>query len=97
MIKLADRIRYPTKYANTLLIVCTICDVSVLQYALQLNPEDWGASALHVSTPEPDDYLHTPDPKRDLKSDKGGHIFTVRGIANLGCLFLLVVLMLMLL
>ncbi|KAG1853190.1 glycoside hydrolase family 16 protein [Suillus subalutaceus] len=48
------------------------------------------------STPEPDDYLHTPDPKRDLKSDKGGHIFTARGIANLGCLFLLVVLMLML-
>ncbi|KIK44112.1 glycoside hydrolase family 16 protein [Suillus luteus UH-Slu-Lm8-n1] len=49
-----------------------------------------------MNTPEPDDYLHTPDPKRDLKSDKGGHIFTARGIANLGCLFLLVVLMLML-
>ncbi|KAG1751980.1 glycoside hydrolase family 16 protein [Suillus occidentalis] len=69
---------------------------STHEYALQLNLEDWGASALHVNTPEPDDYLHTPDPKRDLKSDKGGHIFTARGIANLGCLFLLVVLMLML-
>ncbi|KAG1731015.1 glycoside hydrolase family 16 protein [Suillus lakei] len=76
-------------------IIYAICDVC-LQYALQLNPEDWSASALHVGTPEPDDYLHTPDPKRDLKSDKGGHIFTARGIANLGCLFLLVVLMLML-
>ncbi|KAG1816789.1 glycoside hydrolase family 16 protein [Suillus subaureus] len=66
------------------------------KYSLQLNPEDWGTSALHVGTPEPDDYLHTPDPKRDLKSDKGGHIFTARGIANLGCLFLLVASMLML-
>ncbi|KAG1767378.1 glycoside hydrolase family 16 protein [Suillus placidus] len=69
---------------------------STYEYALRLNPEDWGASALHVGTPEPDDYLHTPDPKRDLKSDKGGHIFTARGIANLGCLFLLVALMIML-
>lgn len=42
-----------------------------------------------MGTPEPDDYLHNPDPKRDLKSDKGGHIFTCRGIANLGCLFVL--------
>ncbi|KAL4078027.1 glycoside hydrolase family 16 protein [Scleroderma citrinum] len=42
-----------------------------------------------MGTPEPDDYLHNPDPKRDLKSDKGGHIFTARGIANLGCLFIL--------
>lgn len=38
---------------------------------------------------EPDDYLHNPDPTRDLKSDRGGHIFTSRGIANLGCLFIL--------
>ncbi|KAJ8592056.1 glycoside hydrolase family 16 protein [Rhizopogon salebrosus TDB-379] len=66
------------------------------KYSLKPNPEDWGASALRVGTPEPDDYLHNPDPKRDLKSDKGGHIFTSRGIANLGCLFLLVMIMLML-
>ncbi|KAG0699610.1 glycoside hydrolase family 16 protein [Suillus ampliporus] len=64
--------------------------MSIPQYALNLNPEDWGATALHVGTPEPDDYLHNPDPKRDLKNDKGGHIFTARGIANLGCLLLLV-------
>ena len=68
-----------------------------LQYSLKPNPEDWGASALLVNTPEPDDDLHNPDPRRDLKSDKGGHIFTARGIANLGCLLLLVLLMLVLL
>ncbi|KAG1750408.1 uncharacterized protein EDB91DRAFT_1243986 [Suillus paluster] len=45
------------------------------KYSLNINPEDWGASALNAGTPEPDDYLHNPDPKRDLKNDKG-HIFT---------------------
>ncbi|KAH7906855.1 glycoside hydrolase family 16 protein [Hygrophoropsis aurantiaca] len=50
-----------------------------------------------MGTAEPDDYLHNPDPKRDLKNDKGGHIFTSRGIANLGCLFLLCALCVMLL
>lgn len=39
---------------------------------------------------EPDDYLHNPDPIRDLKIDKGGSILTGRGVANLGCLFVLV-------
>lgn len=72
-------------------------DDVLLQYSLKPNPEDWGASALRVGSPEPDDYLHNPDPKRDLKSDKGGHIFTPRGIANLGCLFILVMIMVMLL
>jgi hypothetical protein len=38
---------------------------------------------------EPDDYLHNPDPKRDRHYDAGGHIFTARGIANLGCLLIL--------
>jgi beta-glucan synthesis-associated protein KRE6 len=37
---------------------------------------------------EPDDYLHNPDPTRDLKNDRGGPIFTGRGILNLGCLFI---------
>ncbi|KAG6335081.1 hypothetical protein ID866_4009 [Astraeus odoratus] len=71
----------PSPYANSL------SD----QYSLKPNPQDWGAHALNMGTAEPDDYLHNPDPKRDLKSDKGGHIFTARGIANLGCLLLLVV------
>jgi len=59
------------------------------QYSLNPNPADWGAAALTIGTPEPDDYLHNPDPKRDLKCDQGGTICTSRGIANLGCLFLL--------
>ncbi|KAI6009785.1 hypothetical protein BKA83DRAFT_4070202, partial [Pisolithus microcarpus] len=54
------------------------------QYALKPNPAEWGSAALTMSTPEPDDDLHNPDPRRDLKNDRGGHIFTARGIANLG-------------
>lgn len=46
---------------------------------------------------EPDDHLHNPDPKRDRHHDAGGHIFTARGIANLGCLLILGTGMLMLL
>jgi hypothetical protein len=46
---------------------------------------------------EADDHLHNPDPKRDRHYDAGGHIFTARGIANLGCLFILGAGMLMLL
>ncbi|KAF9525037.1 beta-glucan synthesis-associated protein KRE6 [Crepidotus variabilis] len=38
---------------------------------------------------EPDDFLHNPDPRRDRKNDHGGSIFTVRGLANLGCLSIL--------
>jgi len=50
-----------------------------------------------MNIPEPDDYLHNPDPKRDRHYDAGGHIFTARGIANLGCLFILGSALLMLL
>ncbi|KAI0269100.1 glycoside hydrolase family 16 protein [Russula aff. rugulosa BPL654] len=45
---------------------------------------------------EPDDHLHNPDPKRDRHYDAGGSIFTARGIANLGCLLILVTGMLLL-
>ena len=50
-----------------------------------------------MNVPEPDDHLHNPDPKRDRHYDSGGHIFTPRGIANLGCLFILAAGMMMLL
>jgi Beta-glucan synthesis-associated protein SKN1/KRE6/Sbg1 len=50
-----------------------------------------------MNVPEPDDVLHNPDPKRDRHYDNGGHIFTSRGIANLGCLFVLLAGMMMLL
>jgi hypothetical protein len=46
---------------------------------------------------EPDDHLHNPDPKRDRHYDAGGHIFTARGIANLGFLLFLAAGILMLL
>lgn len=44
---------------------------------------------MSVNQQEPDDYLHNPDPKRDRKNDKGGTIFTARGLMNLGCLLFL--------
>lgn len=44
---------------------------------------------MSVDQPENDDFLHNPDPRRDYKSDKGGHIFTSRGLANLGCLLIM--------
>jgi hypothetical protein len=50
-----------------------------------------------MNVQEPDDILHNPDPKRDRHHDAGGHIFTLRGIANLGCLAVLFGGMLMLL
>lgn len=46
---------------------------------------------LLMSNPEPDDFLHNPDPRRDRKNDSGGSIFTFRGLANLGCLILLAI------
>ncbi|KAG8215428.1 glycoside hydrolase family 16 protein [Butyriboletus roseoflavus] len=61
------------------------------KYSLKPNPADWGATALTIETPEQDDYLHNPDPKRDVKSDQGGTICTSRGLANLGCLLVLAV------
>lgn len=65
------------------LIVCS-------QFSLSPDPSAWGGD-LSLSHAEPDDYLHNPDPKRDRASDDGGHIFTARGLANLGCLVFLAV------
>ncbi|KAI0735052.1 glycoside hydrolase family 16 protein [Earliella scabrosa] len=58
------------------------------KYSLSPDPASWGAN-LGIDHPENDDYLHNPDPRRDRNSDKGGNIFTMRGLANLGCLFVL--------
>ncbi|KAF8200344.1 beta-glucan synthesis-associated protein-domain-containing protein [Pholiota molesta] len=58
------------------------------QYALSPSPLSWGMP-VDINTREPDDNLHTPDPIRDRKVDKGGSIFTARGVANLGCLFII--------
>ncbi|KAH9950443.1 beta-glucan synthesis-associated [Amylocystis lapponica] len=58
------------------------------KFSLSPDPASWGAD-LSPDYREQDDELHNPDPRRDRKSDKGGHIFTGRGLVNLGCLFIL--------
>ncbi|KAI5120828.1 hypothetical protein M0805_007016 [Coniferiporia weirii] len=65
-------------------VVSSISD----KFSLSPDPSSWGAE-IEPSFVEPDDFLHNPDPRRDRKMDQGGSIFTVRGIANLGCLFVL--------
>jgi len=58
------------------------------QFSLSPDPSSWGAD-IRPGHPEPDDYLHNPDPRRDRKNDTGGNVFTCRGLTNLGCLILL--------
>ncbi|THH13367.1 hypothetical protein EW146_g6836 [Bondarzewia mesenterica] len=58
------------------------------KFSLPADPAFWGGN-LRFNDPEPDDHIHNPDPRRDRKNDKGGTIFTCRGIANLSCLFIL--------
>ncbi|TFK37537.1 glycoside hydrolase family 16 protein [Crucibulum laeve] len=65
------------------------------KYSLSPSPASWGMP-LHMNIREEDDDLHNPDPRRDRQNDRGGHIFTPRGLANLGCVALLVGGMLML-
>ncbi|KDR65838.1 hypothetical protein GALMADRAFT_260035 [Galerina marginata CBS 339.88] len=58
------------------------------KYSLTPSPKAWGLP-IDIHTREPDDALHNPDPLRDRRVDKGGHIFTARGLGNLGCLFII--------
>lgn len=60
------------------------------KFSLSPDPQSWGAD-LSPNHPEPDDFLHNPDPRRDRKSDRGGSVLTYRGLANLGCLVFLAV------
>ena len=53
------------------------------QFSLSADPSNWS-----VDKPEADDDLHRPDPRRDILNDSGS-MFTLRGLANLGCLALL--------
>ncbi|KAG9006630.1 hypothetical protein FRB94_000556 [Tulasnella sp. JGI-2019a] len=57
--------------------------------ALSADPESW---EINPGTPgfSSDDWLHNPDPRRDRKNDRGATIFSRRGIANLGCLSILI-------
>lgn len=56
------------------------------KFSLAADPATWGAE---LEQQDPDDHLHTPDPKRDMRVDNGGTIFTCRGFANLGFLLFL--------
>ncbi|TFK27264.1 concanavalin A-like lectin/glucanase, partial [Coprinopsis marcescibilis] len=65
------------------------------KYSLPPAPQSWGLP-LTMDHIEADDGLHNPDPSRDRKNDGGGHIFTARGLANLGCIASLVLAIVML-
>ncbi|KAK7444002.1 hypothetical protein VKT23_015399 [Stygiomarasmius scandens] len=58
------------------------------KFSLTADPSTWGLT-VYPDTPEPDDFLHDPDPKRDRRNDNGGTIFTMRSLSNLGCLAIL--------
>ncbi|KAF9078818.1 beta-glucan synthesis-associated [Rhodocollybia butyracea] len=60
------------------------------KFSLSPDPHDWGA-AVGYNVREPDDFLHNPDPKRDRIHDNGGSFLTARGLANLGCITILLV------
>ncbi|KAI0695135.1 beta-glucan synthesis-associated [Cytidiella melzeri] len=59
------------------------------KFSLSPNPNEWGAN-LSVDHRENDDFIHNPDPRRDHQNDQNGNVFTARGVANLGCLTLLI-------
>jgi hypothetical protein len=60
-----------------------------MQYSLSPDPRQWGAN-LSFDVVEEDDDLHRPD--KDLKLlNSGGGVFSPRGLANLGCVLLLLV------
>ncbi|KAH9982345.1 beta-glucan synthesis-associated [Lactifluus volemus] len=76
---------YPSTAASRSTLLPSISD----KFSLSPDPASWG-SDLSPNNTEPDDYLHNPDPRRDREYDRGGNIFTCRGLSNLGCLALLI-------
>ncbi|TFY53794.1 hypothetical protein EVG20_g9969 [Dentipellis fragilis] len=48
-----------------------------------------GAQTCAPTSPSRTTGCTSPDPRRDKRVDRGGTIFTGRGIANLGCLLVL--------
>ncbi|KAK7064355.1 glycoside hydrolase family 16 protein [Favolaschia claudopus] len=58
------------------------------KFSLSPDPALWGTD-ISPNHPEPDDALHAVDPRRDRTIDRGGSVFTGRGILNLGCLLVL--------
>ncbi|TFK62962.1 glucosidase [Pluteus cervinus] len=63
------------------------------KYSLSPSPSSWG-TPLYMHHHEPDDAIHNPGPLNETRG--GGGYFSARGLANLGCLFIFVVGVLML-
>ncbi|KAG6844560.1 hypothetical protein H0H87_005902 [Tephrocybe sp. NHM501043] len=58
-------------------------------YSLSPDPRQWG-SDLSVNLVEPDDEIHNPARGFNATSiERGGSIFSARGLMNFGCLFIL--------
>jgi len=59
------------------------------KYSLSADPATWGSN-LYPNVPEPDDALHSPDARKGkYREHSSGSMLTRRGMANLGCLALL--------
>ena len=59
------------------------------KYAISPDPSFWKEYGTY-DVEDPDDSLHEPEREGRGRSRRG-HLFTTRGLANIGCLFILVV------
>lgn len=57
------------------------------KFSLSPDPQQWG-SDLSPDLVEPDDDIHTPKERSD-EVEIGGHVISIRGVTNLGCLIML--------
>lgn len=57
------------------------------KFSLSPDPRQWG-SDLSPDLIEPDDDIHTPKERSD-EVEIGGHVISIRGVTNLGCLIML--------
>ncbi|SJK97250.1 related to KRE6-glucan synthase subunit [Armillaria ostoyae] len=57
------------------------------KFSLSPDPQQWG-SDLSPDLIEPDDDIHTPKERSD-EVEIGGHVISIRGVTNLGCLVML--------
>ncbi|KAK0225677.1 beta-glucan synthesis-associated [Armillaria fumosa] len=57
------------------------------KFSLSPDPQQWG-SDLSPDLIEPDDDIHTPKERSD-EVQIGGHVISIRGVTNLGCLIML--------
>ena len=67
------------------------------QFSLATDPRSWGSN-ISPEFSEPDDDLHNPDEGQNARSVyRDGHLLSWRGLANMGCLVLMCLGILMLL